>query len=1055
MEGENSDIGSLQTRMLRQPTSETELNHVINKFNNTAADYASEKLIHVLFESQASENQTSVAIVAGDSHLTYAELNRRANRVAHALIATGIKLDDKVCLLAHRSIELIVGMLGILKSGGAYVPLDPDYPPDRISFMVEDCSPAAIVTVTSLIEQAAIAQRPTITLDTELAYESNNPNVPGLTSRNLAYVIYTSGSTGRPKGVMVEHRSVLRLVINVSYAQIDSADCVAHVASPSFDAATWEVWAPLLNGASVLVVPQHALLDPSALNSLLVEHNVTAMFLTVGLFNEYVHALEDGFSGLKYLIIGGDTLNPSKAVQALEKARPPRALLNAYGPTETTTFASMYPIPRQHDRERPVPIGRPITNTSIYILDEDREPVPVGAIGEIYIGGPGLARGYLNRPGLTDERFVPDTLTGATDARLYKTGDLGRWRPDGNIEYLGRNDHQVKIRGYRVEPGEVEAAMQSCPGVKQAAVVAREDDSEQKALVGYVVADIPGLKVLQLDASDRKTEASVAQWRGMYEELYSGAVEGPSFIGWNSSYTGKPIPTEQMQDWLDRTIDRVRSLQPDKVLEIGCGVGLLLARLAPECSVYRGTDFSAEALHKLRRWMKLHPDLCHVQLEHRAAIDLNELPPGTYDTVILNSVVQYFSDIDYLDTTLRQAIGTLSPGGRVFIGDVRNYRLLQVFHGSVQLSRAEPGATVGQLRERISLALERERELVIDPQYFVDLPKRDSRITFVKLFLKNTTSDNELTHYRYDVVLETTPVLGPIRRQLEWGQLDGSNLRIADGSQLPMLIRGVPNSRISRDLATARLIARSEDTVTADTIKEWLGREKLRGEDPVRLWRRFEELGYHVRICWDLNSDAGDLEIELVDPLSDGPRSHTQYGPDIDTGASIGQRLVTYSNNPFELSLRQQLLPELRNWLAKRLPPFMIPSSLVLLHELPLTANGKIDRQALPAPDGHTHLQRVFVPPRNDLEATLCEIWQQVLNLPLIGTSENFYELGGHSLLGMRLTSKIAERLSIRVSALVILQCPTIQEMAAFMQRLRAAQYQSVSDGEVEEGIFS
>lgn len=468
-----------------------ERSQVLYGFNRNAASYPEHALIHEIFEAQVKRAPAAVAVLYGDEQLTYEQLNLRANQVAHQLLQRGVRPDDRVCLYAERGVEEIVGLLGILKAGAAYVPLDPSYPHERINLMLEDSSPVAVLVQPNLLHQVANVRSSLLVLHEVSRGPTHNPVVPGLSSQNLAYVIYTSGSTGRPKGVMVEHRSVVRLVINSDYAPVSSKDCIPHCASPSFDATTWEVWATLLNGARLLIVPQTVVLEPEALNSLLVRYRATVLFLTVGLFHAYADTLESAFGILRYLITGGDVTNPACVRRALSKVISPQCVLNAYGPTETTTFATTFAMTAPPAGDVPLPIGRPITNTYVYILDDDAQPVPIGGVGEILIGGPGVARGYLNQPALTAERFVPDPFEKGGSARLYRTGDLGRWRPDGTIDFLGRNDLQVKIRGFRIEPEEVELVLRSQKGVKDAVVVAREDTPGAKRLVTYVVSDDP------------------------------------------------------------------------------------------------------------------------------------------------------------------------------------------------------------------------------------------------------------------------------------------------------------------------------------------------------------------------------------------------------------------------------------------------------------------------------------------------------------------------------------------------------------------------------------
>jgi amino acid adenylation domain-containing protein len=375
-----------------------------------------------------------------------------------------------------------------------------------LAYMLEDSAPVALLTQSALVD--AVSGRlpageslPVVVLDGDAgaalgAQPTHDPDAQalGLHARHLAYVIYTSGSTGRPKGVMVEHRNVLHLVINNPYASMTPADCIGHCANPAFDASTWEIWSGLLVGARVLVVPQSLLLDPIALNRALVDAGVTALFLTVRLFNEYATTLSEAFAGLDYLFVGGEVLDPRRIATVLESDSPPRRLKNMYGPTETTTYATASTIRSLPEGGRSIPIGRPIGNTRIYVLGPHGEPVPVGVTGEIYIGGEGVARGYLNRPELTAERFLPDPFSAVPGARVYRSGDLGRWLAHGEVEFLGRNDFQVKIRGFRIELGEIETRLAGCAGVREAIVVALGDAADGKRLVAYVIpeqADTP------------------------------------------------------------------------------------------------------------------------------------------------------------------------------------------------------------------------------------------------------------------------------------------------------------------------------------------------------------------------------------------------------------------------------------------------------------------------------------------------------------------------------------------------------------------------------------
>ncbi|PHM36581.1 non-ribosomal peptide synthetase [Xenorhabdus innexi] len=469
----------------------SERKQLLTDLNDTQVALPHNMLIHQLVEAQSARDPAGTAIVFAGQTLSYSELNRRANQLAHYLIALGVKPDDRIAVCLERSPELIISLLAILKAGGAYVPLDPAYPSERLAYMLEDSTPVALLTQASqagkLSRSAAKISTPIVEIDTLASLLSeqpfDNPNSQALNLRphHLAYVIYTSGSTGLPKGVMVEHRNVLRLIIDNGFSEIRPDDCVAHCANIAFDASTWEVWSALLNGARLHIVPQSVLLDPARFCDSLIKERVTALWLTAGLFNEYLDILKPLFGQLRYLIVGGDVLDPQKIREVKLADSQPAALINGYGPTETTTFAATYLIPSPVDITRSIPIGRPISNTRIYILDEYGQPTPFGVSGEIYIAGLGVARGYLNRPELTQERFLTDPFSSAPDARMYRTGDLGRWLPNGNIEYLGRNDTQIKLRGFRIEPGEIEARLEQCHGVREAVVLLREESADEAA----------------------------------------------------------------------------------------------------------------------------------------------------------------------------------------------------------------------------------------------------------------------------------------------------------------------------------------------------------------------------------------------------------------------------------------------------------------------------------------------------------------------------------------------------------------------------------------------
>jgi amino acid adenylation domain-containing protein len=478
-------VGDDQQAWRRAPLlSQSERNQLLVEWNATRADYPHDLCVHELFEAQAARAPHAIAVAHEDSQLSYGALNARANRLAHALRNLGVEPGARVAVLLERSIELALAELAILKCGAAYLPLDQDAPVERQAFMIEDSRASLMLSVEEL-EASESVEAPRVNIDALRLEEQATQNVAiPVGSEMPAYVIYTSGSTGQPKGVVVPHRAIGRLALNNGYAAFEAGDRVAFTSNPAFDASTMEVWAPLLHGGCVVVIPRAVLLEPNSLEALLRRQEVDILHLVAGLLGAYAEPLAPIFPRLRYLLTGGDVVDP-RAVAKILRNSPPQRLIHCYGPSESTTFATTHEVSEVAEGAKSIPIGRPIGNTRTYLLDSHGQPAPIGAPGEIYVGGAGVAHGYLNRPELTAERFVADPFANESSTRMYKTGDLGRYLADGTIEFLGRNDFQVKIRGYRIELGEIEARLSRHPAIRDAVVLAREDSRGEKHLVAY------------------------------------------------------------------------------------------------------------------------------------------------------------------------------------------------------------------------------------------------------------------------------------------------------------------------------------------------------------------------------------------------------------------------------------------------------------------------------------------------------------------------------------------------------------------------------------------
>ena len=475
---------------------EGERHRVLNRFNSTAEGYPAHRMVQELFEEQVRRTPDAKAVEHEGRCLSYAQLNCRANQLARYLVSQGVAADQVVGICMERGLDMVVGVLGILKAGGAYLPLDPNYPVERLGQMLEDAAPQVVLTETELVGVLPAGCAQVIALDEKLgqiaAYidEDLRSEELGLSSENLVYVIYTSGSTGRPKGTAMRHRSVVNLIEwHRNTFGCAEEQRVLQFAALSFDVAFQEIFSTLCTGGTLVLLDEWIRRDAQALTELLTKQSIHRLFvppLMLQSVAEYCKSADQVPQSLKDVITAGEQLRISSEIQDFFGRLAGCRLHNHYGPTETHVVTALTLVGDAKQWPALPSIGRPIANTRIYVLNGRMQPVPIGVAGEIYIGGANVARGYLNRPDLTEQRFVSDPYSSDPQTRLYKTGDLGCWREDGTLEYLGRNDDQVKIRGFRVELKEIEAQLARHEQVREAAVVVRQDTPGQKRLVAYV-----------------------------------------------------------------------------------------------------------------------------------------------------------------------------------------------------------------------------------------------------------------------------------------------------------------------------------------------------------------------------------------------------------------------------------------------------------------------------------------------------------------------------------------------------------------------------------------
>ncbi|MCH9648635.1 MAG: amino acid adenylation domain-containing protein [Deltaproteobacteria bacterium] len=1055
--------------------SAPECQQLVTEWNDTARPFDRHETLHSLFEAQVARTPDAPAVAFGGRQWSYREVEEQANQIAHHLRSIGVRRGDLVAVLLERSAEMVPTVLGVLKAGGAYVPLETSYPASRISWIVKANGINALLFSESALD-LVFELEDTSNLD-HLVCIDGDPDLQETPARHhwtrqhleaqpsvslehltggedMAYIIFTSGSTGRPKGVMVRHEPVINLIewVNRTY-QVGPGDRVLFITSLCFDLSVYDVFGLLAAGGTVRVANRDEAGDPEALARILFTEPITywdsapaALQQLAPLLPQLETSLgaaaQTGKEALRLVFLSGDWV-PLGLPDQVRGSFPKAQVIALGGATEATVWSNFFPVTEVDRHWRSIPYGRPIQNSSYYVLDSSLRPCPLGVPGDLFIGGECLSMGYAARPDLTVAQFLPDPISALVGARMYRTGDRARFRPSGDIEFLGRLDHQIKLRGFRIELGEVEAALRRHEAVAESLAMVREDSPGARRLVAYAIRE-PGYR----PPEEAPAEDQVEQWKDVYDGIYSqGAGRHDATFdisGWNSSYSGEAIPAEDMRTWVETTVERVLELKPRRVLEVGCGTGLLLYRLAPHCEAYKGTDLSAVSLQRIRDQIEAGDDrLDHVELEERPGHDWSGIEPGSFDLVLLNSVTQHFPDADYLFKVIEGAVGALAPGGVMFVGDVRSLPLLEAFHSSIQVFQAESGASRDDVETRIRRRLLMEEELVISPAFFRSLQDRLPALSRVEIQLKRGRYHNELSRFRFDAVLHVGGDTQPkVPTWLDWAEegLTAEGLAERLGSQPELIaVRGIPNARLAGERAALSWLA-GEGDPSVEILREGIefgdskpgnshrdiAQETRSGLEPETLYELAKSQGYGVEI--GEGSQAGFFYALFHQPATAVDSSFE--GDRLEGGEASLPETAALTSDPQRAAAYRELVPRLREHLAKELPEYMVPAAIVLLESLPVTANGKVDRRALPEPEtGRQASGESFEGPRNEVEEVLARVLAEVLGHDRVSIHDNFFELGVDSILSIQVITR-AQQVGMEVTPAQLFQHQSIADLA-------------------------
>ncbi|KFA67608.1 hypothetical protein S40285_08499 [Stachybotrys chlorohalonatus IBT 40285] len=1023
-------------------------------------DYPRESSLVDVFLDQVSAHPGRVAVKDGSTQLSYAELEHLSAQVSQWLTMQSFASESLVGVLAGRSWQTIVTFLGIIRAGLAYLPLDAKWPTERINNILASIPGRKLVITGSHVEVPTQWPPETSFLGFEEILDSTKTMKPtslgmkfatGPTATSLAYTMFTSGSTGRPKGVMMEHRNVLRLAMkNAITAQLPAHPIIAHMSNIAFDASTWEIWTALLNGGMLVCIGKMDVLEFSTLAHIFAQDSVMAAFFPPALLKQCLLECPIAIKPLCLIVLGGDRAD-ARDIATAQKIMDQGTIINGYGPTENTGFSTLYCVPETETDEpvNGVPIGKAISNSGAYVVDNQLRLLPIGAIGELVVTGDGLARGYLDsRQDLN--RFVYLEIKGDL-IRAYRTGDYVRHRPqDGELEFFGRIDGQVKIRGHRVELAEIEHALQMHGSVSDAAAVICHRDDGDPHVVSFVTV-LDGSESPDQDTHDELVKA----WQGLFDgdkymtlaDLQNQKV-GRDFVGWTSMYNGEDIDKDAMNEWLDDTIaSLLNKAPPGKVLEIGSGSGMILFNITEGLESYTGLDPSQQAVNFISKQAKLLPGLAEkVHVQQGTAADIKALGRIQADTVVINSVVQYFPTLEYLANTIEDLL-RIDGVTTLFFGDIRSYAMYKEFQVSMALHDCEERGLRRDFVQRKMMEIEQaEQELLVDPAFFTALQTQYSDLVeHVEILPKRMRAINELSCYRYAAVIHVKGKLKPGDiadiQEDKWIDFQASGLT---GEKLQKLLQrssssvtavsNIPNGPTALERAIVRSISFDrEDRFFYE--EEWESFVRAEAEKSPSLSAfELDEIakptGRQVEISWSRqHSLHGSFDaIFYCRKEADQGRAMFRFPTDHQTKSSR-----QFSSRPLRQQLDFRMETELRHSLDTQLPSFMIPKTIKIVDKLPVTTNGKIDRRALQQTAlSLTTTSRndvVKVAPRDEIEQALCDEFRNILQVD-VGASDNFFDLGGHSLTATRVASRISKRLHTKVTVRDIFEHPVVAELA-------------------------
>jgi amino acid adenylation domain-containing protein len=1014
------------------------LNNDCTAIYDSRLDYLHEPVL-----AQALTQPTGVAVVSNGCSVTYQDL-------AYVCAAICSRLESPapdsalVAVLMDKGWQQVAACLGILKSGYGYVPMSLHWPHERIFNLFSSVAVRYVITTSAVkktfesvpefnhyqwlcVDQLPDAHFPLRAIEQDL--------------HQIAYVIFTSGSTGVPKGVVISHCGAANTILSVNeHFNINHNDAVLGLSELSFDLSVYDIFGVLAAGGR-LVLP-----DSSKRNSPqhwveLISKNKISIWNSVPMFMNMLVTYLNGmgslastvFPSVRVILLSGDCL-PIPLIAEIRKYFPNARIVSLGGATEASIWSIWYEVRDIDASWKSIPYGAAMPNQDIRILNKELHNCVEQEVGHIHIGGAGVALGYWKDEKRTTDQFFIHPISGE---RLYSTGDLGRFLPNGEVEFLGREDTQVKIGGHRIELGEIESVANRYAGIKHSVAVAYPEHS---SIYLYVVPELDDPSVI---CASTKKSNSFDRWKEIYEQTYKKYTGNSTFntSGWVSSFTGKPYSDLVMQEWVDLCIERLTQFSPRKVLEMGCGTGLILFRLAPNCVSYRGVDISEQAIEYVGRVIHESGGMENVDLICCGADEFEKFGDQKYDTIILNSMVQYFPDEKYLSRLIEYyAENLLTEDGIIYVGDVINYDLSGAFQASA-LKYKDPDITRNALRAKLHESVLSENELHLSPRYFQQLATQSLAINTVECYAKTGKIDSEMNLFRYDAVLYKKEARQYSAYRctdfIHDNSYDHTRDSLGSGDEIVCLYN-IANRKLDYHNQLIDWVDTCESGNDKD-FEDYQTTLATRSMNTDELIQLADKSDFEVKIVLHADHKRGNFDAIFVPTkyLATTVPKTTVLKTRRTPIALMGDKSVSDTralSNSSEREIYRQIKMSLPGLLKSQLPDYMLPNRTIFLETLPLSQNGKVDRKQLPfIGKGRLHNKQSYVAPSNERENNLVSLFAAVLhdNIDEIGTQDSFFELGGDSLLAVGLVT-LAWQNGIDINFEQVYQTPTVAGLSEY-----------------------